>query len=98
MRRGPGYRLFALPKISASFRSVVLTALSANSTALRESRLVRAQLARPHDALPALPGLVERSRHEDRVAWQYTGPGSPPALHKEPLEFDYVHPAQRSYK
>src|SRR5438105_3356762 len=32
------------------------------------------------------------------AAWQYTGPGSPPALHKEPLEFDYVHPAQRSYK
>ena len=32
------------------------------------------------------------------AAWEYTGPGSPPALHKEPLEFDYVHPAQRSYK
>ena len=26
------------------------------------------------------------------------GPGSEPALHKEPLEFEYVHLAQRSYK
>ena len=32
------------------------------------------------------------------AAWEYQGSGSPPALHKEPLEFDYVHPAQRSYK
>ena len=23
---------------------------------------------------------------------------TPPALHKEPLDFDHVHPAQRSYK
>jgi succinate dehydrogenase / fumarate reductase, flavoprotein subunit len=32
------------------------------------------------------------------AAWEYQGPNSPPALHKEPLEFEYVHPAQRSYK
>ncbi|MFL5805060.1 MAG: fumarate reductase/succinate dehydrogenase flavoprotein subunit [Roseiflexaceae bacterium] len=32
------------------------------------------------------------------AAWQYTGAGSHPALHKEPLEFEYVHPSQRSYK
>jgi succinate dehydrogenase / fumarate reductase flavoprotein subunit len=31
-------------------------------------------------------------------AWQYTGDGKAPALHKEPLKFDYVHPTQRSYK
>ncbi|MBI1896361.1 MAG: fumarate reductase/succinate dehydrogenase flavoprotein subunit [Acidobacteria bacterium] len=31
-------------------------------------------------------------------AWQYTGPESPPALHKEPLKFEYVQPTQRSYK
>ncbi len=32
------------------------------------------------------------------AAWEYTGPSSPPALTKEPLEFEYVHPSQRSYK
>src|SRR6266403_4045001 len=32
------------------------------------------------------------------AAWEYQGPGRPPALHKEPLEFEYVHPSQRSYK
>ncbi len=32
------------------------------------------------------------------AAWEYQGPGVAPALHKEPLEFEYVHPAQRSYK
>jgi succinate dehydrogenase / fumarate reductase flavoprotein subunit len=32
------------------------------------------------------------------AAWEYTGMGQPPVLHKEPLEFEYVHPSQRSYK
>jgi succinate dehydrogenase / fumarate reductase flavoprotein subunit len=32
------------------------------------------------------------------AAWEYRGPGVAPALHKEPLQFNYVHPAQRSYK
>ena len=32
------------------------------------------------------------------AAWQYQGPGRPPALSKEPLVFNYVHPSQRSYK
>ena len=32
------------------------------------------------------------------AAWEYQGEGRRPALHKEPLEFEYVHPAQRSYK
>jgi succinate dehydrogenase / fumarate reductase flavoprotein subunit len=32
------------------------------------------------------------------AAWGYRGPGNPPELVKEPLEFDYVHPSQRSYK
>ncbi len=31
-------------------------------------------------------------------AWEYTGVGNDPALHKEPLAFEYVHPSQRSYK
>jgi succinate dehydrogenase / fumarate reductase flavoprotein subunit len=32
------------------------------------------------------------------AAWQWQGPGKAAALHKEPLTFDYVHLAQRSYK
>ena len=32
------------------------------------------------------------------AAWSYRGPGTPPELTKEPLEFHYLHPSQRSYK
>ncbi len=32
------------------------------------------------------------------AAWEFRGVGKPPALHREPLSFEYVHPAQRSYK
>jgi succinate dehydrogenase / fumarate reductase flavoprotein subunit len=32
------------------------------------------------------------------AAWEFTGVGSQPELHKEQLEFEYVHLAQRSYK
>ena len=32
------------------------------------------------------------------AAWEYKGENQPPALHKEPLEFEKVHLAQRSYK
>ncbi len=32
------------------------------------------------------------------AAWDYRGPGNLPTLTKEPLEFHYVHPSQRSYK
>ena len=32
------------------------------------------------------------------AAWESQGLGQAPALHKEPLEFEYVHPSQRSYK
>ncbi|MBB0243657.1 succinate dehydrogenase (quinone) flavoprotein subunit [Streptomyces alkaliphilus] len=31
------------------------------------------------------------------AAWEYTGTGSAPVLHREALEFAYVHPTQRSY-
>ena len=31
-------------------------------------------------------------------AWEYTGRGQAPVLHKEELVFEYVHPTQRSYK
>jgi succinate dehydrogenase / fumarate reductase flavoprotein subunit len=32
------------------------------------------------------------------AAWEYRGDGKAPELHKEPLKFEYVLPAQRSYK
>jgi succinate dehydrogenase / fumarate reductase, flavoprotein subunit len=32
------------------------------------------------------------------AAWEYAGEGRPPILNKEPLDFEYVHLAQRSYK
>ena len=32
------------------------------------------------------------------AAWEYQGADQPPALHKEPLTFESVHLAQRSYK
>jgi len=32
------------------------------------------------------------------AAWEWKGAGTPQELNKEPLEFDYVHPAKRSYK
>jgi succinate dehydrogenase / fumarate reductase flavoprotein subunit len=31
-------------------------------------------------------------------AWEYMGPDAAPKLHREPLQFEYVHPSQRSYK
>jgi succinate dehydrogenase / fumarate reductase flavoprotein subunit len=31
-------------------------------------------------------------------AWEWTGKGNAPALHREPLEFEYVKLTQRSYK
>ena len=32
------------------------------------------------------------------AAWGYSGDLAEPTLNKEPLEFEYVHPTQRSYK
>jgi succinate dehydrogenase / fumarate reductase flavoprotein subunit len=32
------------------------------------------------------------------AAWEFKGVGKQPELHKEPLEFEEVHPSQRSYK
>jgi succinate dehydrogenase / fumarate reductase, flavoprotein subunit len=32
------------------------------------------------------------------AAWEFKGVGVQPKLHKEPLEFEYVHPSQRNYK
>jgi succinate dehydrogenase / fumarate reductase, flavoprotein subunit len=44
----------------------------------------------------------EAKRDDDNFAyvgaWEWAGPGKPQNLHKEPLEFEYVHLTQRSYK
>lgn len=44
----------------------------------------------------------EALRHDDEfayvAAWEFTGEGKPPVLHKEPLEYEYVEMKQRSYK
>jgi succinate dehydrogenase / fumarate reductase flavoprotein subunit len=44
----------------------------------------------------------EAKRDDERfayvAAWEYAGDGSAPRLHKEPLAFESVHLAQRSYK
>ena len=43
----------------------------------------------------------EAKRDDQRFAhaavWEYKGPGQAPVLHKEPLEFEYVHLATRVY-
>ncbi|MFC8847566.1 MULTISPECIES: fumarate reductase/succinate dehydrogenase flavoprotein subunit [unclassified Micromonospora] len=44
----------------------------------------------------------EAQRDDDRfayvAAWEYAGGDEPAVLHKEDLNFEYVHPTQRSYK
>jgi succinate dehydrogenase / fumarate reductase flavoprotein subunit len=44
----------------------------------------------------------EALRNDDRfthvAAWEYTGDDRDPVRHQEPLEFEYVHLTQRSYK
>lgn len=44
----------------------------------------------------------EAKRDDDRfayvAAWEYAGDKAPPILHREPLAFEYVHLATRSYK
>jgi succinate dehydrogenase / fumarate reductase flavoprotein subunit len=44
----------------------------------------------------------EALRHDDQfsyvAAWQYADDEGKPTLHKEQLEFEYVHPSTRSYK
>ena len=44
----------------------------------------------------------EAMRNDDEysyaAAWEFAGADKKPILNKEPLNFDYVHPSQRSYK
>jgi len=47
---------------------------------------------------PEGEALRNDAEYSYAAAWQYRGTGQPPAVLKEPLHFDYVHPSQRSYK
>lgn len=42
--------------------------------------------------------LRDDSNYSYVAAWEYSGAGKAPILNKEPLNFEYVHPTQRSYK
>ena len=42
--------------------------------------------------------LRDDTRFAYAAAWEHRGDRAEPALHREPLEFEYVHLAQRSYK
>jgi succinate dehydrogenase / fumarate reductase flavoprotein subunit len=42
--------------------------------------------------------LRDDANFQYAAGWEYCGPAAPPALSQEPLAFEYVKPAQRSYK
>jgi succinate dehydrogenase / fumarate reductase flavoprotein subunit len=47
---------------------------------------------------PEGEALRDDAHYSYVAAWEFRGVGEHPVLHKEPLEFHYVHPSQRSYK
>jgi len=47
---------------------------------------------------PEGEALRDDANYSYVAAWQYQGEANSPALTKEPLTFNYVHPSQRSYK
>ncbi len=47
---------------------------------------------------PEGEALRDDANYSYVAAWEYKGPNQEPELHKEPLEFEHVHPSQRSYK
>src|SRR4051794_2974535 len=47
---------------------------------------------------PEGEALRDDERYSYAAAWGFRGVGNTPELVKEPLNFDYVHPTQRSYK
>jgi succinate dehydrogenase / fumarate reductase, flavoprotein subunit len=53
---------------------------------------------REEHATPDGEALRDDARFAYVSAWEYAGPGQTPILHKEPLEFEYIPLAQRSYK
>jgi succinate dehydrogenase / fumarate reductase flavoprotein subunit len=47
---------------------------------------------------PEGEALRNDAEYSYAAAWEFQGAGNAPALHKEPLQFEYVLPSQRSYK
>jgi len=53
---------------------------------------------REESQTPENEALRDDANFAHVAAWEFTGPGAPPILHKEPLSFENVQPSQRSYK
>jgi succinate dehydrogenase / fumarate reductase, flavoprotein subunit len=53
---------------------------------------------REESQTPDGEALRDDEHYSYAAAWQWTGTGQAPVLHKDPLTFEYVHLAQRSYK
>jgi succinate dehydrogenase / fumarate reductase flavoprotein subunit len=53
---------------------------------------------REESQTPEGEALRDDERFSYVAAWEFQGVGREPVLHKEPLEFEEVHPTQRSYK
>jgi succinate dehydrogenase / fumarate reductase flavoprotein subunit len=53
---------------------------------------------REENQTPDGEALRDDEHYSYVAAWEFTGVGRAPELHKEPLRFDEVHPTQRSYK
>ncbi len=53
---------------------------------------------REESQTPDNEALRDDANYSYVAAWEFTGVGKRPELHKEPLVFEEVHPTQRSYK
>jgi succinate dehydrogenase / fumarate reductase flavoprotein subunit len=53
---------------------------------------------REESQTPDGEALRDDANYSYVAAWEFTGVGREPVLHKEPLVFEEVHPTQRSYK
>jgi succinate dehydrogenase / fumarate reductase flavoprotein subunit len=53
---------------------------------------------REESQTPENEALRDDERFSHVAVWAWNGESAPPALHKEPLTFEYVKPSQRSYK
>jgi succinate dehydrogenase / fumarate reductase flavoprotein subunit len=53
---------------------------------------------REESQTPDGEALRDDANYSYVAAWEFKGVGTQPELHKEPLEFEEVHPTQRSYK
>jgi succinate dehydrogenase / fumarate reductase, flavoprotein subunit len=53
---------------------------------------------REESQTPEGEALRDDANFSYAAAWEFKGVGVKPALHKEPLHFEYVKPSQRSYK